>query len=204
MHQTYSPIIEEIIAREWAMFQEVNNIGGRASCQDQPETFRRMRAAQYLNWPEELLASIRTDLIRAEEAGWNMITEKYARMIEHTHPAEYAALADALPVRSAERLAAQESVIAREVAWDEDFCARHPKYASRGRHVHSADDNAYETSSETYLRGEMSTWSDETFRLYRDWNDSLAAEGRNLSEMTAEKLVRQYGYASIDEAEAGM
>ena len=35
--------IEEIIKIEWQMLQTVDNIGGRASCQDDDETFYIMR-----------------------------------------------------------------------------------------------------------------------------------------------------------------
>ncbi len=197
-------LMDEIIAREWEMFQNVNNVGGRASCQDQPETFRIMRSSQFMNWPRELLRSYLDDLKHAENMGWNMITEKYGRMMEHTHPEEYARIKEYLPERSAERLSAQEEVIAQEVAWDEAFTAAHPKYAGRGRYVHSSEDSPYDTSSETYLRGEMTTWSDDTFVLYRKWIRSLAAEGKNLAAMTADNLVRQYGYASVEDAESNM
>lgn len=32
-------LIQRIIEREWTLFDEVHNIGGRASCQDDRETF---------------------------------------------------------------------------------------------------------------------------------------------------------------------
>ena len=47
--------IFKIISIEWDMFQDVNNIGGRASCQDDYETFEIMRRSQYENWTEEML-----------------------------------------------------------------------------------------------------------------------------------------------------
>ncbi|MDY2738998.1 MAG: DUF4125 family protein [Acidaminococcus sp.] len=36
-------LIQRIIEREWTLFDEVHNIGGRASCQDDRETFFIMR-----------------------------------------------------------------------------------------------------------------------------------------------------------------
>ena len=44
--------IEEIIKIEWQMFQNVDNLGGRADCQDDFETFYIMRRSQYDNWSE--------------------------------------------------------------------------------------------------------------------------------------------------------
>lgn len=69
-------IIEQIIKLEWKQFDKVKNEGGRASCQDDFETFSIMRKGQYLAWPEELLKSYCVDLQVAEEKGWNLIMEK--------------------------------------------------------------------------------------------------------------------------------
>ena len=83
-------LIAKIVAMEWDMFQHVVNIGGRAACQDDPETFRIMRSSQAMAWSEDSLASYLEDLAAAAQAGRNLLTEKYARMMEFTAPLEYA------------------------------------------------------------------------------------------------------------------
>ena len=42
--------IEKLIQMEWEDFQKVNNEGGRASCQDDPETFFIMRRSHFAPW----------------------------------------------------------------------------------------------------------------------------------------------------------
>ena len=67
-------VVNDIISREWAMFQKTQNIGGRAACQDQFDTFYVNRYAQHSAWSAETLESYRNDLIAAEMAGRNLIT----------------------------------------------------------------------------------------------------------------------------------
>ena len=191
-----------MVRHEWRQFDKVRNEGGRAGCQDDWKTFEIMRTAQYRTWNDELLASYLQDLKAAEEKGWNLITEKYARMMESTDPEGYARLADSLPKRSQDRLAAQEEVIAIHVGWNEAMAAKYPKYSGGGRPIHTAEDSPWETSSETYLRGELSTYSDRTFALYRAMVLEKNAGGENLVERIAEAQVKQYGYGSLEEVEA--
>lgn len=193
--------INDIIKEEWEQFDRVKNQGGRASCQDDWETFQIMRKSQYISWPDELLDSILNDLHESVAAGRNMIAEKYARMMESTAPVEYAALKKHLPYRSPIRLERQEHVIAQDVAWNEILCAKYPNFAGRGRKIHTYEDTPWSTSIETYLRGEMTTWSDRTFSLYELWINKLIEDGCNLAQITAENMVKLYGYTSIDQAE---
>ena len=194
-------LINEVIEREWEQFQYVQNEGGRADCQDDHETFVIMRKSQFMNWTQELLESYRQDLIEAEAAHWNLLTEKYARMMESTAPERYAELADILPKRSKERIQMQEEMIAQQIRWEEDFAAKFPGVASTGRVIHTSEDTPWDTSIETYARGEISTYSDRTVGLLKKLYDQMAADHENLSEKTLRNMTALYGYESLEEAE---
>ena len=82
-------LIKEIVQTEWAMFDRVSNAGGRAGCQDDWETFDIMRRSQFVVWDRVSLESYRNDLQQAEKQGRNLLTEKYAYMMQDTCPEEY-------------------------------------------------------------------------------------------------------------------
>ena len=83
-------IINAVIEREWSMFDKVQNIGGcRASCQDDEWTFYANRYSQFSALSQETVFSYYNDLTRAIEDGRNVITEKYAYMMEFTDPEYY-------------------------------------------------------------------------------------------------------------------
>ena len=194
-------LIESVVSQEWSQFDKVNNEGGRADCQDDWKTFRIMRSAQFLNWPEDLLTSYLDDLKEAESEDRNLIAEKYGRMMESTAPDEYRNICHLFPERSSERLSLQEEIIAAEMDMDDDFIFRYPLYAAGGRPSRTTSDREYITSKETYMRGEMSTWSDKTFDLYYKWFVTLSEQGLNLPEMTSENIAELYGYDSLSDLE---
>jgi hypothetical protein len=90
-------LIASIVQAEWEMFQVVPNVGGPAGCQQDPKTFEIMRSSQAVSWSETALESYLDDLVTAQRSGRNLLTEKYARMMESTAPAEYAAIEHLLP-----------------------------------------------------------------------------------------------------------
>ena len=59
-------LVAQIVAQEWAMFNEVQNAGGRASCQNDPKGFEIMRSSQLKTWSDEVLQSYLHDLATAE------------------------------------------------------------------------------------------------------------------------------------------
>ena len=94
------------------------------------------------------------------------MTEKYARMMESTAPEEYERFREILPKRSGKRIRMQEELISQEIWWAEDFSRRFPNLGGTGRKIYTSEDTPWDTSQETYLRGEISTYSDRTIALY--------------------------------------
>ncbi|WP_337647714.1 DUF4125 family protein [Bifidobacterium pullorum] len=196
-------LAEEVIRREWDQFQRTENEGGRASCQGNWPMFHQMRASQFMTWPEDLLRSYLDDLDEANRVGRNLVTEKYARMMASTAPDEYRERIEPfIPRLSDERVARQERVIAVQVAWARDFRGRYPKLGAAMRVLTTAEDTPEDTSFETYLRGELGTYSDRTMALYEAMVEDLQAAGRNLTEQTVANTVRLGGFADLEEAEA--
>jgi len=200
----YMEIIEEIVELEWNQFDKVKNEGGRADCQDDFATFSVMRKSQYMTWNEELLISYRNDLIEANQKGWNLIMEKYARMMKSTAPEKYAQMEKELPSLSEKRIAIQEEIVKIQVTWMEEFAKHYPKMADNARSIHTSEDHAYNTSYETYLRGELGTYSETTFVLYGRFITELMQNGKNLAYETMTNTAKLYGYESVEDAEKRM
>ena len=194
-------IIERIVKLEWDMFQAAHNEGGRADCQNNYNTFTLMRRSQFMAWSDELCRSDLSDLEEGARTGRNLVTEKYARMMESTAPQEYESFKDSLPVIDDERRTIAEQVIAIQVGWLEEFVGKYPALAGQIRFIHTSEDTPFDTSAETYLRGELDTYSKDTFILYCRYVIGLYQNGRNLNEMIMENTVLQYGYESLEDAQ---
>lgn len=198
----HDALVDRIVGIEWQQFDKVKNEGGRADCQNDWNTFSLMRKSQYLAWNDELLVSYLNDLEEAGKNGWNLIMEKYARMMESTAPERYAELAGELPERDSDRIAIQEEIIRIQVAWMEEFASKYPKMAGNARSIHTSEDNPYNTSYETYLRGELGTYSADTLLLYGRFVVDLQKQGKNLAYMIMENTAKLYGYKSLEDAES--
>lgn len=192
-----------IVDMEWEAFQRVRNTGGRALCQDDRRTFVIMRASQFMAWDEASRASYLHDLTEAEEKGKNLPAQKYAHMMERTAPVEYDRLRLFLPPVSEEAKALIEEIVAVQMRWQRECAAAWPKLAARSRPTAGGEDDMT-TSFETYLRGELLTYSPETLRLYAAHIQRLHARGSNMSMQIMENTARMYGYASASAAEAGL
>ena len=198
-------LIESIISLEWDMFQKVKNIGGRAGCQDDHETFTIMRRSQYENWTDEMLLSYYTYALSCVENGRNLVTEKYARMMEYTDPHYYKEhIEDYLPYVPDKNRRLINEIVEIMVAWGEELAKQYPKLSSAGRPITAAGDSADCTSQETYERGELATYPTDLLELYAAYLKELRAQGKSLAVMIQETMAGLYGYKSIGEAEASL
>ena len=86
----------------------------------------------------------------------------------------------------------------------EEFASKYPAMGERARRIRTADDSAYDTSYETYLRGELGTYSDKMLELYARFIVGLSGAGKNLAYETMQITAKLYGYETIEDAEKFM
>lgn len=196
-----NPIVEQIVEMEWEMFQNVRNTGGRAACQDDFETFDVMRKSQFLTWDLPLLESYWQDLQEGKAQGRNLVMEKYAYMMESTAPKEYEAIATGLPKISEEKQAMVEQIVAIQVGWREEFAEKYPHLSGQARIIHTSEDTLYDISFETYLRGELKTYSMQTLVLYGRRIVAFVQEQKNMTEEIMRYTTAFYGYKTLEDAE---
>ncbi len=194
--------IKKITEIEWEMFHAVNNVGGKADCQNNFETFHIMRESQLIPWSEKMQLSWLHDLEQARDAGRNLMTEKYAWMMESTAPAEFAMIKDKLPEVDDEAREMVDKLTAMTVKWAEAFREKYPYISHRGRPIHASEDLIYGTSIETYNKGELMTYSKETLKAFCEYYDEKEKNGENLYREIIENTVKLSGFESLDHAEA--
>ena len=119
------------------------------------------------------------DLQEGKAQGRNLVMEKYAYMMESTAPKEYEAIATGLPKISEEKQAMVEQIVAIQVGWREEF----------------------DISFETYLRGELKTYSMQTLVLYGRRIVAFVQEQKNMTEEIMRYTTAFYGYKTLEDAE---
>lgn len=195
-------LIFNVAQMEWELFQQVYNTGGRASCQDDPDTFFKMRMSQWMVYSDEVLLSYLEDCESASKEGRNLIFEKYGRMMESTFPEEYEGIKDHLPDVT-DKIDIVEKIVKINLEWDGEMMREYPNLRKRGRVATTAQDGVMAGSSmESYLRGELLTYSMKTLELV--WKETKEAydKGESLLKQTIANETLFYGYQSLEAAEA--
>ena len=190
-------IIEEILEKEWKYFSNLNNIGGRADCQDNREDFIIMRKSQWETFNEETLLSYLEDLNSKN----NPLFQKYAQMMKYNSPEEYEKIKDILEKASDEKTDLVNKIMFIYMEWEKEFFERYPIFSSMGRPLYSSEDDNIETSIETYLRGELLSYSEKTLKLYLNYVIDNKEKNINLAIKNMDNLARMQGFNDSDEVE---
>ena len=195
-------LIFDIAQVEWELFQNVQNTGGRASCQNDPDTFFKMRMSQWMVYSKETLESYMEDLESSIKQGRNLIFEKYGFMMETTYPEEFEEIKEHLPEVLPETEKMIDEMADIHVKWDKAVYEKYPHIRENGRVFRSSEDSVYNgSSSESYLRGEYKTYSPKTVELIYEQVKQAEEKGENLLERIIENEVKFYGYESLEDAE---
>jgi hypothetical protein len=168
-------LIERILDAELDMFQSVPTHGPNR-CLEYPEAFKLHREAQFSIFSNETLKSYFDDIMQAKQEQINLMTMKYARM-------------DNLIPRF------NDSYLVDDLAkimidWQLQMVKKYPDLMKRARPVESEKDSQSQTSFETYLRGELETYSENTLFLLHCDLKKLLAEGKNGSEEIYRYLIK--------------
>ena len=197
-------LIKEIIDREWEMFSVLKNTGGVAECQNNKPEFIIMSSGQWDNLPDKILESYKQDLIEAKKAGRNLLEEKYIRMMEYSAPSEFDGVKHLLPNISNGSLTLIKQIEKIYLDWGDEFENKFPKFSKLCRPVSISGDSPERASVQTYLIGELSSYSTRTVLFYFDYVTQCVKEGKNLIYITHSDVVKQKGFNSIEEVEAAL
>lgn len=197
--KTDEELVNMVVKLEFEAFDKVQNEGGRASCQNNWPTFYVMRKSQYLTWSRTMLLQYYYDFDREYRRGHNLITEKYGRMMESTAPEKYEEIKEHFPEISEQKKAVINQIVSVQMGMAEEFAAEYPAVAGNARELHTYEDNYMNTSMETYLRGEISTYSDKMLQLYGQYVVKYVTEGRRIAQEIIENTAKMYGYKSLEE-----
>ncbi len=178
-------LLEEILDREWDMFQKVRS-ASPASCQSSPAAFRKIRGSIFQLWPTQLMAAYIIELCESQLEGRNLLTEKYARM-DNLIPA-----INTNPVI--------DEIVAIEEKWQEEIRQKYPGLYARS--CRSTDPTGDGRNFSVYLRCELETYGDIALELYYDWVDQARRAEMNCSLTMLSHMVLDSGFKSLDEAEA--
>ncbi|MBU1053269.1 MAG: DUF4125 family protein [Proteobacteria bacterium] len=196
-------LIKSILEIEWEMFTKVQNADERASCQDNKPIFMVMRKAQADTWGMDTLASYLNDLKVAKENQINLMTIKYARMMEITFPEEYEAIKNQLPPVTPKARELVDEIAKYYFKWSIEASGKYPMLFSLGRPITATGSGTgnHSASIDNYLQSELLTYSEATLELFL--KDTLEAVDKdvNLSLEILKYTAKSYGFETLEAIE---
>ncbi len=190
--------VETIVEIEWNML--LLSADGSSDITGDKEIFCGMRRSQYNEWSDSALESYLADLKKAELESRNLIIEKNIRMMKLYAPEQYEQVkANLEPISERKEVLVSEvsDLLIAQMAQ----CHEKYPYVTRGQQLRSFEDTKDSFSVETYQKGELMTYSEETLEKLKAHILDLAAKNENLAENILAGSIGLYGYSTLAEAD---
>ena len=121
--------------------------------------------------------------------------------MKYNSPQKYEKVKDILENPSENKITLIEKIMSIYMEWEEEFFKRYPIFSSMGRPLYSTEDDNIETSIETYLRGELLSYSEKTLQLYLKYILEMKEKDINLAIKNMDNLANMQGFKNSDEVE---
>lgn len=193
-------VIDEIIEIDFEMFVQVNNRGGKAQCQSDYEGFKIYRYSYYYPWSLESLKIYLAFLKECVENERNIMTEKYAYMMETTHPEEFMEIKKFIPEVREDKNLLINLLWEVQKNWIQKFSLQYPNILKHGRPITSRENNNA-TSIENYFKSELKTYTMELLNSLEKDHDEYLNSGKSMVEKQYEIMMKLKGFSSLEEAE---
>lgn len=172
----------DIISKEWSMFTNTKGIGGRASCQDDAQTFINARLSWWGGFNTKVINSYYDDVLNAIDRNRNLVTLKYAYMMESTDRESFNQIKHLIPEIIDRKKDLVNEIVALIIGEEEELRSSNPELFDMNRPLYTKEDCKNRTSVETYIRGELCTYSYITLELILKYIKSLHEDGEMLLE----------------------
>ena len=121
--------------------------------------------------------------------------------MKYNSPQEYEKVKNILENPSKNKITLIEKIMSIYMKWEEEFFKKYPIFSSMGRPLYSTEDNNIETSIETYLKGELLSYSEKTLQLYLKYIIEMKEKNINLAIKNMDNLASMQGFKKSDEVE---
>lgn len=183
--------LKKIVIDEWNFFTNVNNIGKRAYCQDNSFTFIYSRLCYWNIYNDIILTSYLNDLVNAKNENRNLVTEKYAYIMQYTDPEYFNKIKKYLPPISDYKKNTVNSIMLIYMNWEEEIKKNNPELLDNNRDLYNPSQSTARTTIEYYFKGELSSYSESTLNLILKYYLSAFQKGINLVEKNLKYLKKE-------------
>lgn len=194
-------LVDEILRIEWEEFINTNNIGGPAECQKDKEEFLIMRGSQWKEYPEKVLKSYLEDIYIDDVQGINTIQQKYLFMMENSDPKEYEKIKHILKELSPAHKVLIKDIEKIYMKMAKEFYEKYPNISKYARPLYKNEDVPERASLETYLNGELKSYSKRTLLFLLDYLKEIEKDGVNIVYNINNRVFKEKGFVDIETLE---